>query len=136
MPDRLPPEHPRRLQELTATRALTTGVSLNGARPEEYLDRRGAAAYLGVSVRTVDRAIADGRLEAGRVGRLVRIARSACDAMIRSHFVLMLLLVVVALVVLASACGEDPCGVHVILRHFDLDADHPAHVHALAPPPL
>ncbi len=51
----------------------------------QYLSRREAAAYAGVSTDTIDRRIADGSLPAARVGkgRLIRIARADVDAMLR-----------------------------------------------------
>jgi excisionase family DNA binding protein len=44
---------------------------------EAFLTRREAAERAGVSVATVDRAIAAGELRAGKVGRLVRARRSS-----------------------------------------------------------
>ena len=43
-------------------------------------DTRGAAAYLGVSERTIARMRADGRLPASRIGRQVRFRREDMDA--------------------------------------------------------
>jgi excisionase family DNA binding protein len=95
----------------------------------EWLTRAEAAVLAGVSVRTIDRAIADGRLRAGRTRPrgAVRIARAAVTLWLAGGVVSLLwtiVMVMVAVALLATACGDD-CGVHAVLRHFSLDVDHP-----------
>jgi excisionase family DNA binding protein len=46
----------------------------------ERLSTKEAAAYLGVSTKTIDRMVAAGELESYKVGRLRRFDRSALDA--------------------------------------------------------
>lgn len=48
----------------------------------DLMTRPKAAEFIGVSINTLDRMIADKRLEAFRVGNQVRISRAACLDMI------------------------------------------------------
>lgn len=47
------------------------------------LFRREAAAMLGVSMRTLDQWIADGKIQPTRLGRLVKIHRNEVDRIVR-----------------------------------------------------
>jgi excisionase family DNA binding protein len=50
---------------------------------EAYLSRKETADYLGVTTKTVDRYIADGRLAAVRLGpRMVRIPTASIEALL------------------------------------------------------
>lgn len=52
--------------------------------PPRWIDQRQAAAYLGITDRTLRRMIADGRLPAYRLGpRLLRIDMGDLDALMR-----------------------------------------------------
>ena len=54
-------------------------------RELEYLDRRQAGAIAGVSTRTIDRWLADGRLRSERIGGVRRIARADLDDCLRGN---------------------------------------------------
>ena len=50
-----------------------------GCGDSPVLDRDGAATYLGVSTETLDRLIMNGYLPAAKIGRAVRVRRTALD---------------------------------------------------------
>ena len=55
-----------------------------GGGPIEWLNTQEAAAHLGVTVRTLYRAIDEGRLTAYRMGRVIRIQRPDLEQFLES----------------------------------------------------
>jgi excisionase family DNA binding protein len=58
---------------------FTTTVSSGGTEPGGLVSVREVAAQLGVHPETIRRLIHDGRLDAVRVGRVLRVHREAVD---------------------------------------------------------
>jgi len=75
------------VEVVTSTQQASDSVSA-GDRPQtgvhnrEYLSRRDISQIAGVSLATVDRWLASGRLRSSRCGRIRRVARSDLDQFI------------------------------------------------------
>ena len=71
------------LEELVSERVRAELAGQSGSDASPWLPLRGAAAYVGVSERTLERAIASGRLRSATIGRRRLVHRDDLDVYVR-----------------------------------------------------
>ena len=66
---------------------MNDSVRHDAARRQVIYTKKEAADYLRVSARSIENYLASGRLGYFKIGKSVRISRSALDAFLQRHFV-------------------------------------------------